>query len=82
MPVPQLVSRLQPVTIPFLCTGSKFPSPLASTAAGLPYVVRAEPLVIPEILVCCTCRCIIRWRRGMPRDGSPVLSTLFPVPLV
>ena len=60
------------LSVSFLCVHSKFPSPLAHTAAGLLYVVGAEPLFIseiPEIHGCCTCSCVIKLGSGIPRDG-------------
>lgn len=76
----QLVSRLQMNTLSFLCTRSKFPSPLASTAAGLPHVVREEPRVITEIFeiqVCCNCPLSSK-KAGdtkKPTSGSPGCQT-------
>lgn len=79
---------LKAAIVSFLCTRSKLPSHLASTAASLPHVGRAEPLVIPEISgiqVCCVIHVSSNWAgeyQEMCKWATWVSSTLFPVPLV
>lgn len=68
----QLVLRLQlAFTVSFRCTHSKFLSHLASTAASLPYVERAEPFGhswnIWDLSLL-YCPCIIKSGRGIPGD--------------